>query len=73
LALLRSQVQIRLDVLAMSLFQSCTFLAHSGNFSGKYYAATDVPPFATGKITKNGAITRSQALAENRWISRSHW
>jgi hypothetical protein len=34
LALPRSQVKIRLDVVAMRLFQICTFLAHSGQLFG---------------------------------------
>jgi hypothetical protein len=34
LALLRGQVKIRLDVLTMSLLQSCTLLAHSGQLFG---------------------------------------
>ena len=34
LVLLRRQMKIRLDAVAMRFFQRCTLLAHSGNFSG---------------------------------------
>src|ERR1700680_2060821 len=56
-ALLRSQMKIRLDLLAMSLFESQTLLAHSENFSGVSIMLPRVSPCSPlGRLLKTRRI-----------------